>query len=106
MKRLWGIVLSMVVAAPASLAQAPGQGQGQGSSTIIEVHTQPYKKFPVHFMRMGKISEVNVKLGDVVKKGDQLMKQDTSIEEAELAILKFDAENELPVKAAEYKLTL
>jgi multidrug efflux pump subunit AcrA (membrane-fusion protein) len=94
------MVAAVAIASPA-LAQAQGQG-----STVIEVHTQPYKKFPVHFMRMGKISEVNVKLGDVVKKGDQLMKQDTSVEESELAILKFDAENLSAVKAAEKKFKL
>jgi RND family efflux transporter MFP subunit len=113
MKRvISALVLCTVAAGGAAMifspvrVQAQGQPVKAGQSSIIEVHTQPYKKFPIHFMRMGKISEVHVKQGDAVKKGDPLMKQDTSVEEAELAILKFDAENLSAIKAAEKKLKL
>jgi RND family efflux transporter MFP subunit len=118
MKRIWGLILSVgvasgagMIAAPAARAQAQGQGQPaagaqQAQTSIVEAYTKPFKKYSVHFMKMGKIGEVKVKEGDVVKKGDILMKQDTSVEEAELAILEFDARNTSPIVAAKAKLDL
>jgi multidrug efflux pump subunit AcrA (membrane-fusion protein) len=92
-------------AAQGGAAQAGAAAPAQ-ATTILEAYTKPFKKYPVHFMKMGKVGEVKVKEGDVVKKGDPLMKQDTSVEEAEMAILKFDAENRYPIDAAEAKKRL
>jgi multidrug resistance efflux pump len=107
MKRaIWTtVVLSIVCAAGLAHAQAQ-PAAGQPAPIIWDAFTKPYKKYPVHFKRMGKVNVVKVKEGDVVKKDDVLMEQDTTEEKAELAILKFDAENEYPVKGAEMKFNL
>jgi multidrug efflux pump subunit AcrA (membrane-fusion protein) len=49
--------------------------------------TLPHKTYQSHFPTMGVIKEVKVKEGDVVKRGDILMKQDDSEEAAELKVL-------------------
>jgi len=52
---------------------------------------------------MGVIKEVKVKEGDVVKKGDMIMKQDDSEDQAELRLLELDLTS-YPIDAAKAKL--
>jgi RND family efflux transporter MFP subunit len=84
------------------IAAALGCG-AQPKSTedkIIQAFTRPYKQLPVHFKAMGLIDKVQVKEGDLVKKGDLLMALNVDEEKAELAVLELDVINENNIKAA------
>ena len=58
------------------------------------------------FSQMGLVSEVNVKDGDVIKKGQVLAKQDTTVEEAALAREEFLLKSGVQKLAAEAQLGL
>ncbi len=82
--------------APApKLPVLPGAVEGN----ITQGFTLPDKEYKVCFPTMGVIREVKIKEGDVIKKGDVLMKQDDREEVAELKLLDLDC-NDLPIKAA------
>lgn len=82
--------------APAPKAPVlPGAVEGN----ITQGFTLPDKEYKVCFPTMGVIREVKIKEGDVIKKGDVLMKQDDREEVAELKLLDLDC-NDLPIKAA------
>src|SRR4051812_20180962 len=49
---------------------------------VKQAFTLPYKEYKISFPTMGVIKEVKVKEGDVVKKGDMIMKQDDSEDQA------------------------
>jgi RND family efflux transporter MFP subunit len=71
-------------------AQQPQQQNALGipsESNIQPAFTLPLKEYKISFPTMGVIKEVKVKEGDVVKKGDVLMKQDDSEDRAELRVL-------------------
>src|SRR6478735_5750285 len=70
---------------------------------VKQAFTLPFKEYKISFPTMGVIKEVKVKEGDVIKKGDMIMKQDDSEDKAELRLLELDV-NEYPIKAAEFKL--
>ena len=89
---------------PAAQAGAAGAGVTQVSERNIQpAFTLPFKEYKISFPGMGVIKEVKVKEGDVVKKGDVLMKQDDSEDRAELRLLELDI-NEYPIEAAKAKL--
>jgi RND family efflux transporter MFP subunit len=70
---------------------------------ITPAFTLPYKEYKISFPTMGVIKEVRIKEGDMIRKGDVIMKQDDSEDRAELRLLELDV-NDYPIKAAEYKL--
>jgi multidrug efflux system membrane fusion protein len=86
--------------APAQSAAAAG---AVSERNIQPAFTLPYKEYKISFPTMGVIKDVKVKEGDVVKKGDVLMKQEDSEDRAELRILELDV-NDFPINAAQAKL--
>ncbi|MDB5322750.1 MAG: cation efflux system [Phycisphaerales bacterium] len=70
---------------------------------IKQAFTLPFKEYKISFPTMGVIKEVRVKEGDMIRKGDMVMKQDDSEDRAELRLLELDV-NEYPIQAAEAKL--
>jgi RND family efflux transporter MFP subunit len=84
----------LMLGVPASAQQnAAGTSNSAGTSLVANerniqpAFTLPLKEFKISFPTMGVIKEVKVKEGDVVKKGDVLMKQDDSEDRAELRVL-------------------
>ena len=75
----------------AGAQQAPQQDAAGAAvpseANIQPAFTLPLKEYKISFPTMGVIKEVKVKEGDVVKKGDVLMKQDDSEDRAELRVL-------------------
>lgn len=67
----------------------------------VETHLQPYQSIEVSTTERGNIEEVFVKVGDRVRAGDPLLKLDSQVLEANLAIAKAQAENTGRVAAAE-----
>jgi RND family efflux transporter MFP subunit len=90
------------VAAVATLAGAdPFQGQIQPLGRTEERgRTIPSDDRDLAFAQPGLISEVLVKNGDVVKKGQLLAKQDTQVEEAALASAEFELKSDIQLRAA------
>jgi len=68
-------------------AQQPSQSAAVNERNIQPAFTLPNKEYKISFPTMGVIKEVKIKEGDVVKKGDVLMKQDDSEDRAELRVL-------------------
>jgi HlyD family secretion protein len=68
-------------------AAAAGAAAPTDERNFRQAFTLPYKTYQFHFPTLGVIKEVKVKEGDVVKKGDILMKQDDSEETKELHVL-------------------
>jgi RND family efflux transporter MFP subunit len=69
---------------------------------ITPAVTLPFQKYDLCFAGTGVISEVLIKEGQLVKKGDKLMMQDIDLEKAELELLKLDVNN-YPIEAAQAK---
>ncbi len=93
------VLCSFVV--PLRAADAPAAGGAERN--ITQALTLPFKEYKISFPTMGVIKEVRVKEGDVIKKGDMIMKQDDSEDRAELRLLELDV-NDYPIRAAEFKL--
>lgn len=110
MKQLsWRWILCAAILAPAGAGllaadqpavATPAASALPADKSVREGITLPYKKYEINFATMGVIKDVKVKEGDVIKPKDLLLQQDSTEEEAELAILEFDATNQLPIDAA------
>lgn len=103
-----GLGLGLPVWAQQQQQQQNSAGTSLAAGAVNERNIQPaftlpLKEYKISFPGMGVIKEVKVREGDVVKKGDVLMKQDDSEDQAELRILELDV-NEIPIKAAQAKL--
>jgi HlyD family secretion protein len=89
--------------------QQPAEQQVAAAANTVDearirpAFTLPFKEYKISFPTIGVIKEVKVKEGDVVKKGDVLMKQDDREDLAELRMLQLDV-NDIPIKAAQAKL--
>ena len=70
----------------------------------IKTYTKPCVDIILSFVRLGKISEIAVKDGDIVKPGDLLVQLDDSAEAAACERLKAKAEQDLPIREARAKL--
>jgi RND family efflux transporter MFP subunit len=110
MKRVaWRWVLGAAVASAMALTgsvgaeQQPAQGQVSPEPSVKQAFTLPFKEYKVSFPTMGVIKEVKVKEGEAVKRGDVIMKQDDSEDQAELRLLELDINN-YPIDAAQAKL--
>jgi RND family efflux transporter MFP subunit len=84
--------LGVGTAASAQQQQQQQSSAAAAAGTVNERNIQPaftlpIKEYKISFPSMGVIKEVKVKEGDVVKKGDVLMKQDDSEDQAELRVL-------------------
>jgi RND family efflux transporter MFP subunit len=80
--------LGVGTAASAQQQQQQPAGAGVVSERNIQpAFTLPNKEYKISFPTMGVIKEVKVKEGDVVKRGDVLMRQDDSEDRAELRVL-------------------
>jgi RND family efflux transporter MFP subunit len=84
---------------PARAEEAPRTG---AQANVKQAFTLPFKEYKVSFPTMGVIKEVRVKEGDLIRKGDVVMKQDDAEDRAELRLLELDV-NDYPIKAAEAK---
>jgi multidrug efflux pump subunit AcrA (membrane-fusion protein) len=74
------------------------------ASNIYQGYTIPSEQRGLNFNAPGVVSKVNVKEGDLVKKGQLLVEQDKTVEDAELEILRIDAESDLQIDAAKKEL--
>ncbi|MDB5326483.1 MAG: hypothetical protein JWM57_2052 [Phycisphaerales bacterium] len=81
------------------VAQVPA-----GGSMITQGVTQPSRRVELAFSFQGIILKVDVKDGDSVKAGQELMRQDDRIETSRLEGLKLDADRTLLIKAKQATL--
>src|SRR5688572_20428372 len=102
-----------VCAAIAATAWAQAQESERPVRTTSRLSTgeerassAPSDERELGFSQLGLISEVNVKDGDVIKKGQLLAKQDTTVEEAALAREEFLLKSGVQKLAAEAQLGL
>jgi RND family efflux transporter MFP subunit len=87
---VFAVALGMGTVATAQQQQQQSSAGSAGAVSernIQPAFTLPVKEYKISFPTMGVIKEVKVKEGDVVKKGDVLMKQDDSEDRAELRVL-------------------
>jgi len=82
------------------IALSPWQCQGME----IEAVTKPSADIELSFVRGGKVAEVLVKEGDVVKEGQLLASQDDKVEQIQLLQLKAKAVNRTRIEAAAAEL--
>ena len=92
-----------VLAAPTP-ANLSTLDEGSLPSNVFPGHTAPKEKRAQNFDLPGVVDKVLVKEGDVVKAGDLVAQQDTSVDEAHLASLKILAESQLEIEAEEAQL--
>jgi RND family efflux transporter MFP subunit len=76
----------------------------QVSAVEIEAVTKPSADIELSFVRSGKIGEVLVKEGEVVKAGQLLARLDDRVEQIQLLQLKAKAANRTKIEAAEAEL--
>lgn len=88
----------------ASPANLPAMDDGSLPSNVFPGHTAPKEKRAQNFDLPGVVDKVLVKEGDVVKAGDLVAQQDTSVDEAHLASLKILAESQLEIEAEDAQL--
>ncbi len=74
------------------------------SAQDVGAITRPSEDVTLSFVRPGRIAEIQVKEGDVVKAGALVARQDDEAERAQLAQLKDQAEDTVRVRAAEAQL--
>jgi membrane fusion protein (multidrug efflux system) len=91
------VFLCARVAVTAAVPAAPAQER-------IEAVTRPSKDAVLSFVMLGKIEEVLVKEGDAVTAGQVIMRQDDTVEQAQMAQLKAEAEDDTRLKAADAQL--
>lgn len=99
--------LALIVASFCSLratANSPAQSGPQGTDQFQQGFTLPSARRELAFPFQGIISHVDVKDGDVVKAGQELMGQDDKIELKRLEGLKLDADRTLLVRAKQATL--
>src|SRR3954467_2354147 len=99
----WRWVACAAVFCSSSALRAENPPAAASDHNIKQAFTLPFKEYKISFPTMGVIKEVKVKEGDVIKKGDMIMKQDDSEDKAELRLLELDV-NEYPIDAARFKL--
>jgi RND family efflux transporter MFP subunit len=80
-------------------SSTPAAAVSSGSSNVTII-TKPSQSIPISFNLPGVVREKTIKDGDLVKKGQLLMKQDTDIDEKELERLKVEAESNSRIEAA------
>ena len=85
---------------------APVAAGGADDAGAVRAITKPSEDATLSFTRPGWISEVLVKPGDVVKKGQLLIQMDDRAEQAQLKKLKAQAEDTTRIRAAVAKLNL
>lgn len=97
-KTSFGILLCMALTS-AGFAQTD-----TGAQTVEKGYTQPSYRKELAFSFQGIIAKVDVKEGDRVKAGAELMKQDDRMEEKRLQGLRLQADQTLLVKAKQATL--
>ncbi|HEX3357276.1 MAG TPA: efflux RND transporter periplasmic adaptor subunit [Tepidisphaeraceae bacterium] len=90
------VVSSLAVAGRGETKLSPSAADSSGVSVITYPSAQPKLKF----MSAGLIKESLVKDGDHVKAGQVLLRQDTDVDDKELARLKVEAESDSRIDAA------
>ena len=98
------IALFLAVGFAAALPSSASAQAGTGSSLITQGVTQPSRRVELAFSFQGIILKVDVKDGDTVKAGQELMRQDDRIEVSRLEGLKLDADRTLLIKAKQATL--
>lgn len=86
----------LAVSACVSLAETGGDG--------FDASTRPSKDVTMSFTRPGQIAEMHVSVGDKVEAGELLASLDDTVERAQLAQLKAQADDEVRIEAAQAKL--
>ncbi|MBS3735058.1 MAG: efflux RND transporter periplasmic adaptor subunit [Phycisphaerae bacterium] len=79
-------------------------GAGAPADDLIDAVVVPSRDVTLSFVQPGQIAEVLVEPGDRVEVGQLLIRQDDAPEQARLAHLKAQAEDDIRVKAAEARL--
>lgn len=90
---------------PITLLTLIGNLAAQDFEEVL-TYTEPYRSIEISAIETGVISEVVAKEGDQVSVGDVLIKLDTEITEARLAIAQMQADSEGRVQAAEAEFEL
>src|SRR5690242_8649439 len=82
--------VGLLIGAAAVRAEAPSQSTASQSQSIVSVDatTEPLVSSKLAFPNLGVIKEVLVKDGDIIKKGDVLIRQDDDLDLNELEQLK------------------
>lgn len=75
-----------------------------GSEAGIQAITRPSADIMLSFVQPGRIANVYVKEGDVVKAAEVLVQQDDAVEQAQLAQLKAQSEDTTQIRASEASL--
>ena len=86
------------------MAAAPALCSAQSGETIEKGFTEPSAHKELAFSFQGIISKVDVKEGDTIKAGQDLMKQDDRIEVLRLKGLRLEADQTLLIKAKQATL--
>src|SRR4051812_29126717 len=99
----------MAVAAPSTAPPAPRTGlkvasraadaPAAGAAEQFRGITKPSEDRTLNFNHPGRMSNLNVKLGDTVKAGDPIAQQDMTVELAQLEADKAKAANDTEEKA-------
>jgi multidrug efflux system membrane fusion protein len=97
------IALGIAAALAAGLAVAATAAEPSRSGRS-DSFTKPSRDFTLSFVRAGLIAQLDVKEGDLVKKGQVLAQLEDSAERENLAQLKAQADDEVRVKAARAEL--
>jgi HlyD family secretion protein len=94
--------VGLLIGSPFARAEAPSQSSASQSQSIVSVDatTEPLVSSKLAFPNLGVIKEVLVKDGDVIKKGDVLIRQDDDLDLNELEQLKLQAESNTKIEAA------
>lgn len=99
-KLLATLALGLGIASAVTMAQTPMSVQAPAAD-VIKASTAPSKRMELNFQGIGVVKDVKVKTGQVIKKGEILLVQDTDIDEDELARLKLEANSIARLKYAE-----
>ena len=91
------ILLSVAAAALGPVSELRAQDR-------IEAITKPSDDRILSFIRPGRVAKVNVKEGDDVKAGQELLRLDDEAEMTQLEQLKAQAESDIHVRAADARL--
>jgi RND family efflux transporter MFP subunit len=81
--------------------------QGEGAAPVgepVAAITLPSSDVTMSFLRPGRVEKLAVKEGDRVEQGAELARLDDAPEQLQLAQLKFEAETDIRIKAAEAQL--
>lgn len=99
------VVAIVALAGPMRLGAAPGEpAPSEGPLPKVEAISKPSRDVTMSFPRPGRIAKVLVKVGDRVKAGQELARQDDVAELIQLEQLKAEAEDEIRIQAGEAQL--